>query len=65
MEQKKSYRTALYTRVSTIDQNSEMQLRDLQSYADFEGWQIDRPSRPPCVHAYDSSAVQSHHRPLS
>ncbi len=40
MEQKKSYRTALYTRVSTVDQNSELQLRDLQSHADFEGWQI-------------------------
>ena len=40
MEQKKSYRSALYARVSTIDQNSELQLRDLQSYAEREGWPI-------------------------
>jgi DNA invertase Pin-like site-specific DNA recombinase len=42
MEQKKSYRIALYTRVSTVEQNSELQLRvrDLQSHADREGWQI-------------------------
>ena len=40
MEQKKSYRTALYARVSTVDQNPEMQLRDLQAHADREGWQI-------------------------
>lgn len=26
--------------MSTVDQNSELQLRDLQSHADFEGWQI-------------------------
>jgi putative DNA-invertase from lambdoid prophage Rac len=40
MEQKKSYRIALYARVSTVDQNPEMQLRDLQAHADREGWQI-------------------------
>jgi DNA invertase Pin-like site-specific DNA recombinase len=40
MEQKKIFRTALYTRVSTVEQNSELQLRELQSHADREGWQI-------------------------
>src|SRR5260370_25640520 len=40
MEQKKIFRTALYTRVSTVEQNSELQLRDLQSQADREGWQL-------------------------
>ena len=40
MEQKKSFRTALYTRVSTVEQNSEMQLRELQAYAARQGWQI-------------------------
>ena len=40
MEQKKTSRTALYARVSTVDQNPEMQLRDLQAHADREGWQI-------------------------
>jgi hypothetical protein len=38
MEQKKSYRAALYRRVSTIDQNPEMQIRDLQAHAEREGW---------------------------
>ena len=46
MEQKKSYRTALYARVSTVDQNSELQLRDLQAQArKFDGllvWKLDR-----------------------
>ncbi len=40
MEQKKSFRTALYTRVSTVEQNSELQHRELQAHADREGWQI-------------------------
>jgi putative DNA-invertase from lambdoid prophage Rac len=40
MEQKKIFRTGIYVRVSTVDQNSELQLRDLTSYADREGWQI-------------------------
>ena len=33
-------RAAFYTRVSTADQNAEMQIQDLQAYADREGWQI-------------------------
>src|SRR5580765_6904749 len=33
-------RTAFYTRVSTADQNPELQLRDLHAHAEREGWQI-------------------------
>ncbi|MCI0423063.1 MAG: recombinase family protein [Acidobacteria bacterium] len=33
-------RTALYTRVSSNDQNCEMQLRELRAYAQVRGWQI-------------------------
>jgi DNA invertase Pin-like site-specific DNA recombinase len=33
-------RAAIYTRVSTADQNSELQLRDLQEYTTRQGWQI-------------------------
>jgi DNA invertase Pin-like site-specific DNA recombinase len=33
-------RTAIYTRVSTADQNPELQLRDLQAHADRQGWAI-------------------------
>ena len=40
MEQKKSFGIALYTRVSTDDQNTELQLRELRSRADREGWQV-------------------------
>ena len=31
---------ALYLRVSTHDQNCELQLRELRSHADREGWYI-------------------------
>ena len=30
---------AIYTRVSTADQNQELQLRELQDYAGRHGWQ--------------------------
>ena len=40
MEQKKTFRTTLHTRVSTVELNAEMQLRALQAYADYEGWWI-------------------------
>jgi putative DNA-invertase from lambdoid prophage Rac len=33
-------RVALYVRVSTAEQNSELQLRELTEYADRYGWQI-------------------------
>jgi DNA invertase Pin-like site-specific DNA recombinase len=33
-------RAAIYTRVSTADQNPELQLRDLQEYATRQGWEI-------------------------
>jgi DNA invertase Pin-like site-specific DNA recombinase len=33
-------RAAIYTRVSTADQNSELQLRELQEYAARQGWEI-------------------------
>jgi putative DNA-invertase from lambdoid prophage Rac len=33
-------RAAIYTRVSTADQNSELQLRELQEYAKRQGWEI-------------------------
>ena len=33
-------RTAIYTRVSTADQNPELQLRELEEYATRQGWQI-------------------------
>jgi DNA invertase Pin-like site-specific DNA recombinase len=33
-------KAAIYTRVSTADQNSELRLRDLQEYATRQGWQI-------------------------
>lgn len=33
-------RTALYTRVSSNDQNCEMQLRDLRAYTQARGWEI-------------------------
>ena len=33
-------RTALYTRVSTSDQNCEAQLRELRLYAEQRGWEI-------------------------
>jgi hypothetical protein len=33
-------RTAIYARVSTADQNCELQLRELQDYVDRHGWQI-------------------------
>src|SRR5215472_2429637 len=33
-------RTAFYVRVSTADQNSELQIRDLQEHAARQGWEI-------------------------
>jgi putative DNA-invertase from lambdoid prophage Rac len=36
----RAVRAALYTRVSTSDQNCELQLRDLQDYAARQGWQV-------------------------
>ena len=33
-------RAVVYVRVSTADQNSELQLRDLQDYANRQGWEI-------------------------
>jgi DNA invertase Pin-like site-specific DNA recombinase len=33
-------KAAIYARVSTTDQNCELQLRELQSYADRQGWAI-------------------------
>jgi DNA invertase Pin-like site-specific DNA recombinase len=33
-------RAAIYTRVSTADQNAELQLRELQEYASRQGWEI-------------------------
>jgi len=33
-------KTALYARVSTADQNCEMQLRELREYAGRRGWEI-------------------------
>jgi putative DNA-invertase from lambdoid prophage Rac len=38
-------RTAIYARVSTTDQNCEMQLRELRSYANSRGWQIVKESK--------------------
>lgn len=33
-------RVALYTRVSTADQKPELQLEELQGYADRQGWKV-------------------------
>jgi DNA invertase Pin-like site-specific DNA recombinase len=33
-------RAALYTRVSTTDQNADLQVRELRSYAGHQGWDI-------------------------
>ena len=33
-------RAAIYTRVSTSDQNSDLQLREIQDYASRQGWEI-------------------------
>jgi hypothetical protein len=33
-------RAAIYTRVSTADQNPELQLRDLHEYASRQGWEV-------------------------
>ena len=33
-------RAAIYTRVSTADQNPELQLRELQEYAKRQGWEV-------------------------
>ncbi|PYV90428.1 MAG: hypothetical protein DMG05_10475 [Acidobacteria bacterium] len=33
-------RVAVYTRVSTTDQNCKMQLQELRTYAQARGWQI-------------------------
>ena len=37
---------ALYTRVSTSDQNCEFQLHELQDYAAHQGWQVVEVSQP-------------------
>jgi DNA invertase Pin-like site-specific DNA recombinase len=34
-------RAAIYTRVSTADQNPDLQLRDLEEYATRQGWEIN------------------------
>jgi DNA invertase Pin-like site-specific DNA recombinase len=33
-------RGAIYTRVSTTDQNAEMQVRELDEYAARQGWDV-------------------------
>ena len=33
-------KVAIYTRVSTSDQNCEMQLQELKSYAQVRNWQV-------------------------
>jgi DNA invertase Pin-like site-specific DNA recombinase len=33
-------KAAIYTRVSTTDQNSELQIRELNEYATEQGWEI-------------------------
>ena len=33
-------KAAIYTRVSTADQNPELQLREIQDYATRQGWQV-------------------------
>lgn len=33
-------RVALYARVSTAEQNSELRLRELRAYAERQGWQV-------------------------
>jgi hypothetical protein len=33
-------KAALYIRVSTVDQNSELQVRELRAYAEHQGWDI-------------------------
>jgi DNA invertase Pin-like site-specific DNA recombinase len=40
MEQKNSVRTALYARVPTTDQKTDLQLRDLHEHADRQRWAI-------------------------
>jgi predicted site-specific integrase-resolvase len=36
----KALQVAIYARVSTTDQNCEMQLHEIQDYADRQGWEI-------------------------
>jgi DNA invertase Pin-like site-specific DNA recombinase len=38
--QRATKRTAIYTRVSTADQNPELQLREIQDYATRQGWEV-------------------------
>ena len=38
--QQRETRVAIYARVSTADQNPELQLREIQDYADRQGWQV-------------------------
>jgi DNA invertase Pin-like site-specific DNA recombinase len=38
--QRATKRTAIYTRVSTADQNPELQLREIQDYASRQGWEV-------------------------
>jgi predicted site-specific integrase-resolvase len=35
-----STRAAVYVRVSTVEQNSELQLREIQNYASRQAWEI-------------------------
>src|SRR5258708_36565709 len=35
-----AFRCALYARVSTVDQNCEMQVRELREYATRRGWEV-------------------------
>ena len=40
MKDKKIVKVAIYTRVSTIDQSTDMQINDLQEYAQKRDWEI-------------------------
>jgi DNA invertase Pin-like site-specific DNA recombinase len=39
-EEENPLKAAIYTRVSTADQNPELQLRELLAYADRQGWEL-------------------------
>ena len=39
-KERQSRRAIIYTRISTADQNSELQLREIQDYADRQRWEI-------------------------
>ena len=40
MGEKQSLRAAVYARVSALDQNPDLQLRELRAYADRRGWKV-------------------------